>query len=174
MNQKLKRELIWISLIFSHFVMFMLILNNRLKIEEKITIYAKEQPQPSFVSEEVVASLVSPTPTVLQYGKVGDVENYIREVFGEYADKALLLLSGNDQCSGENKTLDSLAVNINNGRVAPGSRDRGIFQINDYFHPKVTDDMAFDYEQNIDYAFRMFENDNHTFIRWAAGICMGI
>lgn len=36
------------------------------------------------------------------------------------------------------------AVNVNEGGSAPGSRDRGLFQINDYWHPEVPDEVAFD------------------------------
>jgi hypothetical protein len=40
----------------------------------------------------------------------------------------------------ENPKLDPKAVNINKD----GSRDRGLFQINDKWHPEVTDEQAFD------------------------------
>jgi len=40
----------------------------------------------------------------------------------------------------ENQKLDPKAVNINKD----GSRDRGLFQINDKWHPEVTDEQAFD------------------------------
>jgi len=40
----------------------------------------------------------------------------------------------------ENPKLDPKAVNIN----TDGSRDRGLFQINDKYHSDVTDDQAFD------------------------------
>lgn|SRR3990167_4410882 len=86
------------------------------------------------------------------------VEEYIKEVFGEYAAEAFALL----EC--ENRTLDPYAVNFNAG----GSRDRGIFQINDKYHP-LTDEQAFDYKQNIDYAKRMWINDGKRFIRWTCG-----
>jgi len=40
----------------------------------------------------------------------------------------------------ENSKLDPKAVNINKD----GSRDRGLFQINDKWHPEVSDEQAFD------------------------------
>jgi len=99
---------------------------------------------------------------------------YLYEVFQENYDKALLVLSGVQDadgkyiCGGENKGLRPDAVNVNRD----GSRDRGIFQINDKYHP-LTDEQAFDYKQNIDYAYRMFKNDNYTFAnRWVAGKCL--
>jgi len=44
--------------------------------------------------------------------------------------------------------LDPYAVNINKD----GSRDRGIFQINDKYHPEVSDEQAF----NIEFSTRFF------------------
>jgi len=98
------------------------------------------------------------------------VEEYIYKVFGEDHDKAMLLLSGNENCGGENKGLNTYATNVNKS----GSMDRGIFQINDYYHPSVSNECAFDHECNTDYAYRMFVNDNRTFVRWTAGRCLGI
>jgi len=40
--------------------------------------------------------------------------------------------------------LNPQAVSVNRGGSAPGSRDRGIAQINDYWHPEVTDQQASD------------------------------
>jgi hypothetical protein len=98
------------------------------------------------------------------------IEEYIRLKFGVYADNAMRLLT--DPACAENRHLDPLAVNDNRSWGGIG-RDRGIFQINDVFHP-LTDAQAFDYKQNIDYAFRMFENDGHTFKRWTCGKYLGL
>ena len=118
------------------------------------------------VKEEVGAiQVVVPTPTPTTPSSPTtqrqEIENYVREVFGEYADEAFKLL----EC--ENKNLDPRAVNDNTEWGGLGV-DRGIFQINSYYHP-LTDEQAFDYKQNIDYAWRMFVNDGHTFIRWTCG-----
>lgn len=43
--------------------------------------------------------------------------------------------------------LNPRAINVN----TTGSRDRGIYQINDYYHPKVTDEQAFDPEFSADF-----------------------
>ena len=115
------------------------------------------------VKEEVgVIQVVVPTPTPTTppspTTQRQEIENYVREVFGEYADEAFKLL----EC--ENKNLNPRAINDNTEWGGLGV-DRGIFQINSYYHP-LTDEQAFDYKQNIDYAWRMFENDNYTFVRW--------
>jgi len=118
------------------------------------------------VKEEVGAIQVtvptsSPTTPPAPTTQRQEIENYVREVFGEYADEAFELL----EC--ENKNLDPKAVNDNTVWGGLGV-DRGIFQINSHFHP-LTDEQAFDYKQNIDYAWRMFVNDGHTFVRWTCG-----
>ena len=96
------------------------------------------------------------------------IENYIRFKFGEHADKAFLLLKGRGVGScAENRYLDPIAVNDNTTWGGLG-RDCGIFQINDFYHPYSCEEMK-DWKANIDYAFRMFENDNYTFSRWTCG-----
>jgi hypothetical protein len=99
------------------------------------------------------------------------VEEYIRLTFGVYADKAMRLLT--DPACHENLYLDPKAVNDNTSWGGIG-RDRGIFQISDVYHPGVSDACAFDYKCNIDYAYRMFVNDNYTFKRWTCGRELGI
>jgi len=41
--------------------------------------------------------------------------------------------------------LNPKAVNVK-GNYPPGSRDRGLFQWNDYWHPEISDECAFDIE----------------------------
>jgi hypothetical protein len=111
--------------------------------------------------------LATPTPKPKTQKEL--IQESIRSTFGEYSDTAFLLLKGNSKCGGENATLNPHAVYTNKD----GSRDRGIFQISDKYHP-ITDSCAFNYDCNIKYAWRMFKNDNYTFVRWTAGRCMGI
>jgi len=124
------------------------------------TVYVVEahdtEPEPEATPEAVIEEAEN---------DYNEVEAYVREVFGKHADKAFLLLNGNEYCGGENKQLNLSAVYTN----TDGSRDRGLFQINDYYHPFVSDACAFDYKCNTDYAWRMFKNDNYTFIRWMYG-----
>lgn len=134
---------------------------KQLLAEKTITIYAKGIETP------VSVDLVQPTATPLP----DTPESYIVKVFGEYAPKAFQLLQG-PECH-ENLKLDPFAVN-DNSLWGGNGRDRGIFQISDYWHPSVTDEMAFDFKQNVDYAYRMFVNDGHTFTRWTCGDFYGI
>lgn len=136
------------------------------KKNDKLEVKAIAENPPVKIVEKVVYE-VPDTP-----------EEYIKYKFGEDADKAFLLLKGDgspNACA-ENRNLDTNAINYNWTKVEGvwSSRDRGIFQINDKFHPSVTDSCAFDFKCNIDYAYRMFVNDNHTFVRWTCGRWYGI
>ena len=150
-------------------------LNQYLEKKEVSASTSATEPSPAVYSgqdpagEEV--SVATPSATLaLEFNT--EVEAYIYEVFGPHYDMAMLLLKGNGDCGGENRTLNPSAVNDNTVWGGVG-RDRGVFQINSVYHP-LTDEQAFDYRKNIEYAFRMFENDNYTFVRWTAGRCMGI
>jgi hypothetical protein len=98
-------------------------------------------------------------------------ESYIKEVFGEHADKAFLLLKGNGEkgsCA-ENRQLNPKAVNDNRTWGGVG-RDVNIFQVNDVYHPVVELNLENDWKANIDYAKRMFDHDGETFSkRWTCG-----
>ncbi|MCK4415505.1 MAG: transglycosylase SLT domain-containing protein [Candidatus Eisenbacteria sp.] len=52
--------------------------------------------------------------------------------------------------------LDPGAININ----PRGSRDRGLFQINDRWHPEVSDECAFDVERSTRFFCQAFKNGN--------------
>lgn len=52
--------------------------------------------------------------------------------------------------------LNPEAINVN----AKGSRDRGIFQINDKWHPEITDAMAFDIFSSTQFFCKAFKNGN--------------
>ena len=56
----------------------------------------------------------------------------------------------------ENQKLDPKAVNIN----TDGSRDRGLFQINDKAHPDVLEDQAFDPIFSARFFCKAFKNGN--------------
>ena len=125
-------------------------------------------PKTEVMASESVETIVA-SPSAPQI--IETPESYILQVFGEYAPKAFQLLQ--DPRCHENIKLDPFAVNDNFSWGGKG-RDRGIFQISDYWHPTVTDEMAFDFKQNIDYAYRMFVNDGHKFTRWTCGRYLSI
>jgi hypothetical protein len=49
-----------------------------------------------------------------------------------------------------------------------GSRDRGIFQINDCYHSEVTDECAYDLQCNADAAYQIYRDASSTFQPWTA------
>ena len=116
----------------------------------------------------------TPTPTLTQKEQI---ESYIQEKFGEHSGKAFILLKGKGPgtCA-ENRHLDPEAVNYNWIEGKPGewsSRDCGVFQVNDYYHPFTCEEMK-NWKANIDYSWRMFENDNYHFNRWVCGDHYGL
>ena len=146
----------------------------------EIAIASDVVASPSPISEvsnikvgEVVTTEYKPTPKPAE-----TPEEYIKEVFGEHADKAFLLLKGNGVGScAENRTLDQNAKNRNWIKDKPGeywSTDWGIFQINDHFHPVEELNLRTDFKANIDYAWRMYKNNGYSFERWTCGRIYGI
>jgi hypothetical protein len=163
-----KDQLRLILLIFTVLFVFCPIAGH-LKSED-IIVYANN------TARQTAVVTATPTPSVIVGQTVtegtGDpIKDYIIEVFGDQSYKALLVLQGDGkkgECS-ENKALNPRALNDNTKWGGKG-RDRGIFQISDYWHPVVTDEQAFNYKENINYAYRMFKNDGNTFAkRWTCG-----
>jgi len=110
------------------------------------------------VDEPISTQVVEvPTPTPIPT----DIVGYTRFKFGEDADKALKVL----KC--ENRNLDPEAVNDNRKWGGVGV-DRGYWQINNHYHP-ITDECAKDVVCSTDYSYRMYLNDNKTFVRWTCG-----
>jgi len=131
------------------------------------------QIPPKVEAQEIQVIEPTPTPTPILSEKEQIIQEIIN-VFGADSDKAFLLLMGKDNKScAENRMLDPKAVNDNTSWGGIGI-DRGIFQINDFYHPSVSDECAFDYKCNIRYAKRMFDNDHGSFIRWSCGKHYGI
>ena len=136
---------------------------------------ARQNEKLEVKAQEVQVVVSGPTSTPKAIVEAQDTpESYIREVFGEHSDKAFLLLKGKGPgtCA-ENRNLDPKAVNDN--RMWGGiGRDVSIFQINDVFHPVKELNLENDWKANIDYAWRMYKNDNFSFQRWTCGKVYGI
>lgn len=110
-----------------------------------------------------------PTPTPVP--KFDDptqkaIRKEIHNVFGEYAPKALLLLS----C--ENPSLNPTATNVNNDEW--NSTDWGVFQINDHWQKIYNPAFLTDYTINIRIAYNIFVRDNYSFKLWTCGRRLGI
>jgi hypothetical protein len=113
-------------------------------------------------------TLPSPAPTVIPTSTPipTDIVGYISYKFGDDAWKAFRVLD----C--ENKTLDPERYNDNRTWGGVGV-DRGYWQINNVYHP-ISDSCAKDVKCSTDYAFRMYSNDDNTFVRWACGKKLGL
>lgn len=108
--------------------------------------------------------LVEPAhPTNPQYE---EIKKEIYEVFGKDADKAMKVLS----C--ENASLNPEAVNTA-GNSPAGSRDMGIFQINEYWQG-VNGKFLLDPSINIRIARKIFIDNGGSFERWTCGRKFGI
>jgi hypothetical protein len=90
----------------------------------------------------------------------------IKQVFGTHADKAFMLLS----C--ENPDFDPNIVNTL-GNYPEGSRDIGIFQINEYWQ-QVQGKFLFNPHINIQVAHQVYEENDNTFKMWTCGRRLGI
>ena len=126
-------------------------------------------------NNEVVVSSPTPTANDVTVSHSNTIEEYINYKFGEHADDAFLLLQGNGtkgSCA-ENKTLNPEAINDNTEWGGIGV-DRGYWQINSVYHPTVSDACAKDIKCSTDYAYRMWTNDNESFVRWTCGKHYGI
>lgn len=105
----------------------------------------------------------TPTETDTQYQMISE---YIQQVFGVDSPKAFKLLS----C--ENHALNPEAVNTA-GNFPAGSRDIGVFQINEYWQ-KTQAAFLFDYRINVDIAHNIYTRSGNSFDMWSCGKRMGI
>ena len=103
---------------------------------------------------------ITPTPFIENPTKdQQSIVDYIKEVFGKDADRAFKLL----EC--ENRSLNPSAVNTA-GNTPVGSRDIGIFQINEYWQG-VNGKFLFEPTINIQIAYKIFKDSGYTFKMWS-------
>jgi hypothetical protein len=105
----------------------------------------------------------TPTPTLTEREQI---EAYIREVFGEHADKAFQVL----KC--ENGSLNPKAVNTAGNHPA-GSRDIGVFQINEYWQ-KTQGKFLFNWKINVEIAHQLYTENGNSFRLWTCGRNLGL
>jgi len=131
----------------------------------------------------ILQAKIEPTPTLLTSTDSPPVESVgledeIKEVFGEHADKAFLILKGRgDGTCAENRYLDPKAKNRNWIKGQPGkysSTDWGVFQINDHWQGVTNTKFLLDPSINIRMAWRIFEDSGYTFKMWTCGKAWGV
>lgn len=101
-----------------------------------------------------------PTPTAKPLVFDSLAKQYVYDKFGDDYPKAFKIID----CESKWNTK---AFNDNTAWGGIG-QDRGIWQINNVFHP-ISDECAYDYKCSTDYAYRMYKNDNFNFSRWTCG-----
>lgn len=122
-------------------------------------------PLPSTASPSAVTA--TPTPSVAQAEPTGgEAAEIVREIFGEHADKAFAVL----KC--ENSSLNPKAVNTA-GNTPAGSRDIGVFQINEYWQG-VHSKFLFDARTNITMAWQIYRDSGYSFKMWTCGRNLGL
>lgn len=90
-----------------------------------------------------------------------EIIDFIKQTFGDDAPKAFQLLG----C--ENSSLNPHAVNTA-GNFPKGSRDLGIFQVNEYWQG-VNAKFLLDYKINVMIAKKIFDDDGGSFKMWSCG-----
>lgn len=122
---------------------------------------------PNQVKEEVAAiQVVVPTPTPTTPSSPTTererIEEYIREVFGDDAERGLRML---EEC--ENRTLGVDRINWNSN----GTWDFGLWQINQV-HGYTREQLA-DYKFNTDVAYKIFVNAGYSYSAWTCAETAG-
>ena len=175
MNEKLKVQLIYF--IFGALILAVVAARVQQWFNTpSVTVFAHEPAQVSSTSRiEEKLTGIDASPEPVQDSQYEAIKKDIELVFGEYSDKAFLLLQG-EGCA-ENRTLNPNAVNDNTTWGGTGV-DRGVFQINDYWqgirHEGKAEQFLFDPAINIRIAWRLFEDDGYSFKLWTCGKHYGI
>jgi len=112
---------------------------------------------------------IQPTPTPILSEKELILKE-IKDVFGEHSEEAMRILT-DPECH-ENLYLDPKAVNDNQVWGGVGV-DKGLYQINSFYHPEVSDECAFNYKCNIAYAYKLFKARGN-FSAWTCGKVLGL
>ncbi len=128
------------------------------KDRQIIPAKASEENLPVKIIEKVV------------YQEPETIDEYIKFVFGEDYDKAMLLLKGKGPgtCA-ENPKLKWDAQNYN----SDGSVDIGVFQINTYWQ-QVQAKWLYNWKVNVQIAHQLFEENENSFKLWTCGKVYGI
>jgi len=169
----MKRNLLNLGLFIFGVTYIFAPISGMMKSEKVYAIEKKSEPEVIKTPEPTIAPF--PTARPKEAEKPNAIEDEIRLVFGEHADKAMLLLKGRGAgtCA-ENRGLNPDAINTN----SDGSKDWGVFQINDHWHGfnKAVNNKRYltDPAINIRIAWRLFETSGYSFKLWTCGKAYGI
>lgn len=167
-RSRIKRHLriwkVYISIAIIAGVVGYIILLGTMQFAKQLFNITAHAPTHKVYAQEKIATestKVKPTPT-----EHDEIVAYIKEVFGEDSDKAFKVLS----C--ENHALNPNAVNTA-GNVPAGSRDLGIFQINEYWQ-RTQGKFLLNWKINVLVAHQIFTDNGNTFERWTCGRKLGV
>lgn len=111
---------------------------------------------------EIISPLPTETPTPTPtLSEKDEIKAYIEEVFGEDAPEAFRLL----KC--ENSLFNPNAVNTA-GNTPKGSRDIGVFQINEHWQ-RTQGKFLFNWKVNIQIAHQLYMENGKSFKLWTCG-----
>lgn len=119
------------------------------------------QPQTVYVeAKPLEARVVNASPTPEPTPRVSDVVYAIAQEFesGEDYREDVQVVVKAIECFKSESGLNPKAIGVNHHEDGSTTKDRGIAQINDRWHPKLTDDEALDYKENVRYAKEMYES----------------
>jgi len=133
-----------------------------------VTLQPTATPQAHPLLPFTVSTRETPAPITVEPARDPreEIRSYITEVFGEDQDKAFRLL----EC--ENPTLDPDAVNTA-GNYPEGSRDIGVFQINEYWQ-QTQGKFLFNWKINVLIAKQLYDENGKSFILWTCGKSLNI
>ncbi len=139
------------------FILIVIYVGSHLKNQQNLTRHFMDKSQ-AYAKE---VKELSVTPALLS--EHDQIEFYIKQVFGKDSPKAFKVLS----C--ENFHLIPDAVNVN----TDGSRDYGIFQINNHWQGVSNVAFLTDWKINVQMAYNIFRR-NGDFHLWSCGKRFGI
>jgi len=156
----LKHKTAWNVALAINFILLVAIVGTRVKSLEAIHIESPLATTAYAMEDDQAPRVKATTP------EQKDIVDYINQVFGQDADKALQLLS----C--ENHRLNPSAVNTA-GNFPAGSRDIGVFQINEYWQ-KTNAKYLFNWKINVLVAKQLFDENHGSFNLWTCGRKLGL
>lgn len=160
--KKTDTSVLYLVIFLLHVFMVGAIAQNYLNSSDTIVLAGEV----SGVEVEIVPTLApaSPTPTP---SFNNEIEQYVYDKFGEdHYEKAFEVI----KCESGWK-----ATAYNDNRTWGGvGEDKGYWQINNVYHPHITEACAQDIKCSTDYSYRMWINDGKSFKRWTCGKNLGI
>ncbi len=164
-ESRLKKHLrfwkFYLSLTIIAFVVGYIIILGTVEFTQRLFSFVAEAPTKAVAVEKTATESAKLEPTERE-----QIDAYIVEVFGEDSDKAFKVLS----C--ENNAHNPLAVNTA-GNTPAGSRDTGVFQINEYWQ-KTQYKFLLNWKVNVEIAHQLFEENGKSFHLWTCGRKLGV